>query len=328
VAVVLIISFLIVRPFLVAVLSAAALAFLFYPFCRRLQARLPGQLWPETLSALLTTLLVIIIVMIPVVFVAVIIAREARDGYVFLQAFVASSQWPPAGLPAFLAERLKDFSSYRDVVIDVAGQLIRWLQGVLLKGVPSAALNIFITIFSLYYFLKNGGALYQFFQDFLPLPAGKYQKIINRFDDLTRGMILGQIVVGAVQGILAWVGFIVLAVPNPFLWGFATALISIIPLLGAVMVWLPIAVFLLISGHMTGVYWKGLVLLAYGALVISTIDNILKPKIVGDHAKIHPLVILFGILGGIQLFGIAGILIGPMILTLFDVMIEIYREVI
>lgn len=137
---------------------------------------------------------------------------------------------------------------------------------------------------------------------------------------------MGQIVVGIVQGTLAWAGFLFLGVPNPVLWGFLTALISIIPLLGAVLIWFPIDIYLFIMGYMTGEYWRAIALLVYGIFVISTIDNILKPKIVGQRAKIHPLVILFGILGGIQLFGIPGILIGPLVLTLFDLVIEIYRE--
>ena len=137
---------------------------------------------------------------------------------------------------------------------------------------------------------------------------------------------MGQIVVGMVQGVLAWLGFYLLGVPNPVLWGSLTAVISIIPLLGAVLVWVPIVIYLTLAATMTGEYWRAITLLFYGTFIISLIDNVLKPKIVGERAKIHPLVILFGILGGIQLFGIPGILIGPLVLTIFDVMIEIYKE--
>ncbi|MFA4844760.1 MAG: AI-2E family transporter, partial [Candidatus Margulisiibacteriota bacterium] len=168
--------------------------------------------------------------------------------------------------------------------------------------------------------------LYKFFGEIVPLAEGRYRQILNRFDDLSRGMIMGQIVVGIIQGILAWLGFFLLGVPNPVLWGFLTAIISIIPLLGAAIVWVPIVAYLAIVGTTTGEYWRAVTLLLYGTFVISLIDNFLKPKIVGDNAKIHPLIILFGILGGIQLFGIAGILIGPLILTIFDLVIEIYKE--
>jgi len=98
--------------------------------------------------------------------------------------------------------------------------------------------------------------------------------------------------------------------------------------LGAALVWVPIAAYLFVIGYMTGTYWKAFALLVFGTLVISTIDNILKPKIVGDRARVHPLIIMFGILGGIQLIGIPGILIGPMILTLFDVVMEMFRDIV
>jgi predicted PurR-regulated permease PerM len=117
-------------------------------------------------------------------------------------------------------------------------------------------------------------------------------------------------------------------VPSPVLWAFLTAIISIIPVLGAGLVWFPVALYLFISGLVAGTYWKGIVLFVYGLLVLSTIDNVLKPKIIGERSRIHPLVILFGILGGIQLIGIPGIIIGPLVLGLVDVVMGIFREVV
>jgi len=120
----------------------------------------------------------------------------------------------------------------------------------------------------------------------------------------------------------------VLGVPNPVLWGVLTAIISTIPMLGAALVWLPVVAYLFMVESLTGNYARTWSLLIFGTFVISTIDNILKPKIIGERARIHPLIILFGIVGGIQLLGIPGLLIGPMILTVFDVTLEILRDVI
>jgi predicted PurR-regulated permease PerM len=164
--------------------------------------------------------------------------------------------------------------------------------------------------------------------DFIPIPEERYRQILRRFDNLSRGVILGQVVVGLIQGILAGLGFLFLGVPNPVLWGSLTGIISIIPLLGAAVVWVPVDIYLFVMATFNGEYWKAIFLLAYGFCVISFIDNLLKPKIMGDNANIHPLIILFGILGGIQLFGLPGIIIGPLILTIFDVVIETYKEII
>ena len=322
-AVVLILSFMIVRPFMVAILSAAALAYIFYPLYLRILKYMPKKLPAKNLASIATCLIIILLVLVPSVFIIILLTYEVRSGYLFLREFIP--HWTAPGLPPFLSQWAGFLPQFNEIAADLAGQFIDVLQSIL-KRIPSVGLGIFITIFSIYYFLKHGKDIYQFFSDVLPLPEGRNKQIISRFDDLSRGMIMGQFVVGAIQGILAWFGFLMLGVPNPVLWGFLTALISVIPLLGAAIVWLPVVVYLLLVGMTTGEYWRAITLLIYGTLVISTIDNILKPKIIGERAKIHPLIILFGILGGIQFFGIPGILIGPLVLTLFDVVIEIYRE--
>src|SRR3989344_3710057 len=318
-------SFMILRPFLIAILSAAALAYIFYPVYLLILKYLPKRLRLKELGAVLTCLIIILLVLIPVVFVTILLTCEVRSGYLFLQEYLQSPQWPLVNLPPFLGQWSGYLPQLKEITADFASQIIGVLQDVL-RRIPNVALNIFITIFSVYYFLKHGKDLYRFFAELVPLPEGRYKQILLRFDDLSRGMISGQVAIGLIQGVLAWLGFYFLQVPNPVLFGFLTAIISIIPLLGAALVWVPIAVYLLILGSVTGEYWRAIALLLYGTFIISLIDNILKPKIVGDRAKIHPLIILFCILGGIQLFGIPGILIGPLILTIFDVVIEIYKE--
>ncbi len=322
---VLFLSFLIVRPFIVAILSAGALAYIFYPVYLRL-LKLIGT---RTVASVITCTLIVLLVLIPAAFITFLLAYEARGGYHFLKGFLLSPQDYYAGVPPVLQQFFRQWSAYlptfSDITQDLANQFLGLLQH-FIKGVPGVALSIFITIFSSYYFFKHGKDIYRFFCDLFPLPEGRYKQILSRFDDLSRGMIMGQILVGLLQGLLAWLGFYLLGVPNPVLWGTLTAIISIIQLLGAVIVWLPIVAYLALVGTVTGEYWRAIALLAYGTLVVSAIDNLLKPKIIGDRANIHPLIILFGILGGIQLFGIPGILIGPLVLTIFDVVIEIYKE--
>jgi predicted PurR-regulated permease PerM len=322
-------AFMIIRPFLIAILSAAALAYLFYPFYLTTLKYLPKKMRAKEIGAIFTCLVIILLVLIPVTLVTIFLGLEVKSGYFFLQEYLQSPHKPLIRLPAFI--NINQFSEYlpqfNEIAANVAGQLIGVLQNIL-KGIPNTILLIFITLFSSYYFLKHGKDLYNFFSDIIPLPEGRNKQILQRFDDLSRGMILGQVVVGMVQGTLAWIGFAALGVPNPILWAFLTSIISIIPLLGAALVWFPIMIYLFLVGMVTGEYWRSAALLFYGTFVISLIDNFLKPKIVGDRAKIHPLLILLGILGGIQLFGIPGILIGPLILTIFDVVIEIYKETI
>jgi len=325
VLVILVLAFLIVRPFLVAILAAAALAYIFYPVYRYILSNLVPEILPQkTGAAIITCALIILIVLIPTAIITSVLTFELRNGYVFLQEYLRGPSLTLPVLPPQVTRYLSD-PQFKGLVADFAGQFLGWLQNVF-RGIPNLLLSLFITVFSTYYFLKHGKDLYNFFRGIFPLPEERYKQMLSRFDDLSRGMILGQIVVGIIQGVLAWAGFWYLGVPNPVLWGFLTAIISIIPLLGAAIVWVPIAIYLFVAGYFNGNYWPAITLLIYGTFVISLVDNILKPKIVGERAKIHPLIILFGILGGIQLFGVPGILIGPLILTLFDLAIEIYRE--
>lgn len=322
VIVVLTLSFLIVKPFLIAILSAAALAYIFYPLYQTFLKKLPKKMRAKELGAILTCLIIILIVLIPAAIITTVVTLEAKHGYHFMRGMMNGQELT---LPPFLSQWSGYLPQIKEIATDLAGQLIGFIQGIV-KGIPSVILSIFITIFSTYYFLKHGRDLYNFLAEIVPLPEGKYNQIIKRFDDLSRGMIMGQVVVGLVQGVLAALGFMFAGVPSPLLFGALTAIISIIPLLGAALVWVPVDLYLFFHGLMTGNYWPAIILFFYGMFVISLIDNLLKPKIVGDHAKIHPLLVLFGILGGIQLFGLPGILIGPLILTIFDLVIEIYKE--
>jgi predicted PurR-regulated permease PerM len=324
----LVLAFLIVRPFLVAIIGAAVLAYLFYPFYKLLVKYLPKFLPRETLSALITCLLIILIVMIPLGSITGILTSEIRSGYRFLQKVVTSPNFTlDLELPPQIAPYVGDLSQYNQQFANFGVQVVGWLQSVI-TGIPNFLLTIFITIFSAYFFLKGGPGIYDFFKDFFPLSEKRYKEIFSRLDDLSRGMLMGQIVVGIMHGFLAWFAYSFLGVPSPALWAFLTALISIIPVLGASIVWFPVAVYLFISGYATGTYWKGIVMFIYGLGLMSMIDNVVKPKIIGDRSRIHPLVIFFGILGGIQLFGLPGIILGPLILGLFDVVMSIFREVI
>ncbi|MFH1683522.1 MAG: AI-2E family transporter [Candidatus Margulisiibacteriota bacterium] len=322
----LVLAFMIIRPFLIALIGAATLAYLFYPFYKFLLKYMPKFLPGETFAALITCLVIVLIVLIPMGSITGLLATEIREGYIYLQSVVSSPEFS-FNLPPEITKLIGDPSQYNQQIADFGVQVVRWMQNIV-KGIPNVVLSIFITIISIYFFLKGGKDLYQFFKESFPLSENRYKEILSRLDDLSRGLLLGQIMVGFIHGFLAWGAYAFLGVPNPVLWAFITAIISIIPVLGAGLVWFPVAVYLYISGYAVGDSWKGIALFTYGLLIMSTIDNILKPKIIGDHSRVHPLIILFGILGGIQFLGLPGIIIGPLILGLFDVVLSIFREVV
>ena len=192
--VVMILSFLIIRPFLVAILSAAALSYIFYPFYLTTLKYLPKKARVKEIGAIFTCLVIILIVLVPVSFVTTFLSYEIRDGYLFLQEFFKSNQ-PLQNLPPFLSQWAGYLPQFKEIATELGTQALGLIQGVL-KGIPNVILSIFITIFSIYYFLKHGKDLYNFFSDLFPLPEGRYRQMIARFDDLSRGMIMGQVAVG------------------------------------------------------------------------------------------------------------------------------------
>lgn len=319
-------AFMIVRPFLLAIIGSAVLAYLFYPLYKWLVGLMPKFLPRETISAIVTCLLIVVIVLIPLSFLTGLLLDEIANGYAFMVK-VMSDPNVNIELPEFMSKYLGEPSRYSQQIATFSVQLIGWLQHVA-RGIPNVFLNLFITIFSVFFFLKGGKNLYGFFQDVFPLSESRYKEILNRLDDLSKGLFMGQIVVGLLHGVLAWIAYSMLGVPNPLVWAFVTSIISILPVLGAGLVWGPLAIFLFTVGLSNGLYWKGLVLLGYGLFVMTALDNILKPKIIGEHSSFHPLVVLIGILGGIQFMGLAGIIIGPLVLGLFDVVLGIFREVV
>jgi len=316
-------SFMIIKPFLVAITGAAVLAYLFYPLYKLLARWIPGKSIAESIAATITVILIILIVLLPMIGITTLLVQEARSSYLTLQTRLSMPGFK-LGLSPSASSQLKPFWPHiENTIVGFSTQFFSWVQRAV-TSIPGAFFGIFITIFSIFFFLKGAKDIGRFLEDFFPLPEGRYKQIFAKFNALARGIVLGQIVVGVLHGVLAWIVYLLLNVPNPVLWAFVTAIVSILPVLGSGLVWGPISIYLFVVGDYTG----GILLLIYGFIVMSGLDNFLKPKIIGDHASIHPLVVLFGILGGVQFLGLPGILIGPLILALCDVFLDIFREVI
>jgi len=198
-----------------------------------------------------------------------------------------------------------------------------------ITSVPSILLNIFVMVFVIYYSLRDGSQIGTKIKKILPLKEKHKQQVLDRFHDITYGVFYGNITIALVQGILGIIGFAVLGVPSPVLWGLVMMLFALVPYFGSAIIWLPAALNLIFLGYLhgeTSLMVRGIILIAYGALVISTIDNILKPKLIGSKAKIHPILVLIGVLGGLSLFGFIGFILGPLMLALLMTFIDIYER--
>ena len=190
------------------------------------------------------------------------------------------------------------------------------------QGAFNVIAMLFIMIFSMYYFFKDGPAFIEKFKRMSPLSDDYEDRLIEKFSSMTRATIKGTLVIAVIQGCLGGIAFWIFGVPSPLFWGLAMVILSIIPMVGSALVWLPAGIIKVATGS----WGEGLGILVVGFGLISTIDNVLRPRLVGKDTAMHPLLIFFGTLGGISVFGIVGFIVGPIIAALFVTIWEIYAS--
>jgi predicted PurR-regulated permease PerM len=331
-------AFFIVRPFIAALLAAAVLAYTFFPVHRRLT----GLVRSRVLSALLVSVIVVIIMVVPLALLVHNVTREASYIYLRTQQKILAADFTgitcPEGETGFLcgaSEALNDLLQKPELKLYLADLLRKMTQFIasrasdLLLSVPRLLLNIFITMFTAFYLFLDGPTLMQRLRRLTPLKRTHQHAVFKQIDDVVYALIFGSIITALIQGAFGALGFWIFKVQSPLLWGIIMAIAALIPVIGTAVIWLPTALFKLVSGYAaadTAVIWQGFGLLLFGTLVISQIDNILRPLLISGRANVHPVLILLGALGGLTVFGVIGFIIGPLALALFKTFFELYEQ--
>jgi predicted PurR-regulated permease PerM len=316
-------------PFYGAVLWGAVLAIVFAPLYRRLSLSMRQQ---RNLAALATVMIIVVIVILPLTLITASLVQEASGLYEKFQSgelnLAGNFQQIVDTLPTWAANLLDRFG-----LTNLAGVQERLSAG-LMKGsqfLAAQALNIgqitfelivrlFVMLYLLFFLLRDGDELFRIIKDAVPLRAKQQRAIFNKFATVIRATVKGTIVVAVLQGALGGLIFWFLGVRAPLLWAVLMAFLSLLPAVGAALVWLPVAIYFVA----TGAVWQGLVLMAYGVLVIGLVDNLLRPILVGTDTKMPDYVVLISTLGGIEIFGINGIVLGPLIAAMFMVVWDIF----
>lgn len=317
--------FFIFQPFLTAIVAAAILSVLFEPMYRYFLRLFPG--WLATAS-LLTCLAVGLIIVTPVLSVLSLAIAEANHLYNTIgeersfvgvvETSVNSFRGTSIGSLVFKDAAFTTESIMRDIR-ELSQNALGLLQTAY-QSVTHFVFWVFVMFFTLFYFLIDGDRAFRYLMSLSPLRTEHEKLLASKFISISRATLKGTLVVGAIQGFLGGLVFWIIGVPSPAIWGLLMILLSIIPLVGSALVWLPVGIVLLLIGQV----WQGVFLLVVGFGVISVIDNILRPKLVGKDTQMHPLMIFFATLGGISLFGLPGFIIGPIIVSLFMALGEIY----
>jgi predicted PurR-regulated permease PerM len=309
-------------PFSGAILWAVVLATMFSPIHRRVLIALPR--WPNV-AALLTLLLVIVMVILPLLFVTTLLLQEAVELYGAYEAGELNLgdglQRMRDALPAWataLIERVgaANLTELRERLSGLMVESGRFLAGQAInlgQGTINVLIGFAVMLYLLYFLLRDGHTLRHRMSDAIPLRADQKSELAEQFAVTIRATVKGILVVALVQGALGGLIFWVLDIRAPLLWGACMAVLSVLPVIGAGLVWAPFAIYLMVSGAI----WQGVLLMAFGVLVIGLVDNVLRPILVGKDTQIPDYVVLIATLGGISVFGVNGLVIGPVVAAIF-----------
>ncbi len=311
-----------VWPFYGAVLWGTVTAIMFAPLCRRLTEAMGRR---RNLAALATVVVIVTIVILPLTLIGMSLIQEASGVYKRMQAgelhLARFFQLTLDSLPPWAADLLDRFGlvSLDAMQEKISASLVtgsQFLTGQAFSLGQSTfefITNLFVMLYLLFFLLRDEAALFTRIKDAIPLRTEQKQALLRKFTVVIRATVKGDLLVALLQGALGGLMFWALGIGAPLLWAVVMAFLSLLPVVGAALVWLPVALYLLA----TGALWQGLGLIAYGALVIGLIDNILRPILVGKDTKMPDYVVLISTLGGIATLGPNGFIIGPVIAAMF-----------
>jgi predicted PurR-regulated permease PerM len=310
-----------VLPFLPALAWGLALAVVAYPIHKAICRRIPNA----TLAAALSVAAVSLVIIAPAAFVIHQLARQAGSSIRAVRQFAETGTWREAaeGWPwigpsiAWMIDNI----ALDDVFARAAGYLEAW-GPTLVSGSVAIAVQLLITLLVLFYIFRDRRDIAADVRSFLPLSNREADMLLQRVGETIHATIFGSLAVAAVQGFMGGLMFWFLGLPAPVVWGAVMAVLATIPVMGTFLVWAPAAVYL----AATGAWGKAAILVAWGALAIGLIDNILYPMLVGQRLRFHPLPVFFSIVGGLGLFGAAGLVLGPVTLAVTAALLELLRR--
>ena len=315
-AIALYLCWLMLRPFMGVLAWAVVLVIVFYPVHKKIASRIRRRSW----SAILSCVLVVLIVVLPLALVTLAVIHEFNKVAPNLPSQLAELSSRQPAIFGRLSEWIQshfgiNMLDWQDFFIQQLRNLSQRLLGAsfnLVGNIITSIIKAFFVIFTMYYLFRDADKIINKLPDALPLSREQSETLIFRTQQVVNASVYGVVTIALVQGLLAGLAYWILGIPSPLLWAVLTGFVCMIPIAGSFLVWLPLAIYLIATGH----WIKALLLIAWGALVISTIDNLLRPKLVGTQTRLHELFIFFSVLGGISVFGLLGIVLGPVVLAI------------
>ncbi|MEH6660162.1 MAG: AI-2E family transporter [Parasphingorhabdus sp.] len=320
-----------IEPFFGAIVWGVVVAVLFRPVYERLLGYLPGR---NNLAAVITLILILLLVIVPAILLGMALAQEAASIYLRIQEgeidFGAVFEAFENSLPEWVQNQLAaygygDFDSIRAEIEQSISAILEFLVTQLLsvgQGAFQFMLGLGVMLYLTFFLLRDGRALSDRIEQMVPLGEEKRRILMEKFLVVIRATIKGSLIIAIIQGSLGGLVFWALDIRGALLWAVLMGIFSLIPAIGTGFVWVPVALYLFI----TGAVWQAVVLVLCGVFVISMVDNLVRPTLVGRDTRMPDYVVLISTLGGLQLFGINGIVIGPLVAALFIAIWSIFSD--
>jgi predicted PurR-regulated permease PerM len=307
-------SFLMLKPIIIPIIFALLAAYVFAPVYRKVYK------WTnrKNLSALIMIIGFILILLIPAIYIVPSLVNQLFQVYVDFQSLNMAD----------IVGKLTDSeitTSLAASIDNVVGQAFSSLLNSfkeLLINLPSFILKFSVFLFTFFFAVRDGKKLGEYMDTLSPFSKNLEKKLLKEFKDITNAFMFGQVMVGVIQGLALGAGLLILGVPNVLVLTFAACILSIIPMIGAWTVWLPVSIYLFVNGQVL----PAVILSLYGFFFVSTIDNFLRPYILSRRTSLHLAITIIGTIGGLYFFGIGGILLGPLILAYALIIIDFYRK--
>ena len=323
----------ILSPFILALFWGAIITLTLYPVHKRLTKLLRNR---KSISALIMTVVATFLVILPLVFISATVAVDMFDIYQGLTDNVEVSELKSKleklkGLvPVTVLDELEKRLQIGEINIhQMAVKGLGSISGYVINEVQDAAtnltgllLNFGLMIFALFFFFRDGDSMLERVKSLIPMKDEQKDEIFRKFYDTLNAVIVGVMVTAAIQGVLQGLFFWILGISYSVLGGVLTFIFALIPIAGAVIVWLPVGLYLVFTGSI----YTGIAVLVFGGLVVSSVDNFLKPVMIGGRVKLSTLFLVLTIFGSLSVFGITGIIIGPILLAIFMSFIDIYKS--
>ncbi len=311
----LVLLFFLFNPYFTFLILGGIIVIFLYPINMWLRKKIANKVVTSWIMIVVS----LIILLLPTLYLTLELSSQAKSTYVNL----ALKDW--GVVSSEISDYLGIKIDLKELIIPLSINIKSYFTGAIpaiIGSITDLLIKLFLMFFLMYYGFKEGDKIVLALMSILPISLAHKEEMKGEFRRVLYGVMYGQLLVSLIQGFLGGLGFWMFGIPNPILWGFVMFIFAFIPFLGTPMVFVPASLLQMASGD----YFGGIGVLIFGGIVVMNIDNLIKPKIIGDKSGMHPLLVVLGIFGGLHLFGIIGMFIGPIVVALCVLVIKFYNR--